>query len=44
MSFNINNKLIFIDSFQLLNSLLGSLVKNLGKDDFMSLNIELQLS
>ena len=43
MSFNINNKLIFIDSFQLLNSLLGSLVKNLGKDDFMSLNIELDL-
>ena len=34
MSFSINNKLIFIDSFQFLNSSLGSLVKNLTKDDF----------
>ena len=34
MSFNINNKLIFIDSFQFLSSLLDSLVKHLGKDDF----------
>ena len=34
MSFNMNNKLIFIDSFQFLSSLLDSLVKHLGKDDF----------
>ena len=31
MSFSINNKLSFIDSFQFLNSSLDSLVKNLGK-------------
>ena len=34
MSFSINNKLSFIDSFQFLSSLLDSLVKNSGKDDF----------
>ena len=34
MSFRINNKFSFIDSFQFLISLLDSLVKNLGKDDF----------
>ena len=34
MSFNINNKLIFIDSFQFLSSSLDSLVKNLVKGDF----------
>ena len=34
MSFNINNKVIFIDSFQFLSSSLDILVKNLGKDDF----------
>ena len=34
MSFNINNKLSFIDSFQILRSSLDSLVKNLNKDDF----------
>ena len=34
MSFTINNKLSFIDSFQLLSSSLDSLVKNLNKDDF----------
>ena len=34
MSFNISNKLIFIDSFQFLSSSLDSLVKNLGKNDF----------
>ena len=28
MSFTINNKLIFVDSFQVLNSSLDSLVKN----------------
>ena len=34
MSFNISNKLAFIDSAQFLSSLLHSLVKDLGKDDF----------
>ena len=34
MSFTINNKLSFIDSFQFLSSSLDSLVKNLSKDDF----------
>ena len=34
MSFNINNTLTLIDSFQFLSSSLGSLVKNLGKDNF----------
>ena len=34
MSFNINNKLAFIDNFQLLSSSLDRFVKNLGKDDF----------
>ena len=34
MSISINNKLSFIDSFQFLSSSLGSLGKNLGKDDF----------
>ena len=36
----INNKLIVIDSFQILSSSLDSLVKNLGKDDFKSLSQE----
>ena len=40
MSFSINNKLIFIDSFQFLRSSLDSLVKNLGKDDFKDLSRE----
>ena len=40
MSFNINNKLIFIDSFQFLSSSLESLVENLGKDDFKHLSQE----
>ena len=40
MSFNINNKLIFIDSFQFLSSPLDSLVKNLGKADFNYLSQE----
>ena len=31
MSFNINNKLIFLDSFQFLSFSLDSLVKNLRK-------------
>ena len=34
ISFNINNKVAFVDSFQVLSSLLDSLVKNLDKDDF----------
>ena len=33
-SFNINNKLSYIDSFQFLISSLDSLVKNLNEDDF----------
>ena len=40
MSFSINNKLIFIDSFQFLSSWLDSLVKNLNKDDFKYLSKE----
>ena len=31
MRFNISNKLIFIDSFQFISSLLDILVKTLGK-------------
>ena len=38
MSFTINNKLSFIDSFQFLSSSLDSLVKNLGNDDFKYLS------
>ena len=34
MSFNISDKLVFIDSLQLLNSSLDNLVKNSGQDDF----------
>ena len=34
MSFNINNKLRFIDSFQFLSFSLDRLVKNLNKNDF----------
>ena len=33
ISFTINNKLSFIDSFQFLSSSLDTLVKTLGKDD-----------
>ena len=40
MSFNINNKLIFIDSFQFLSSSLDSLVKNSSKHDFKYLSQE----
>ena len=40
MSFTINNKLSFIDSFKLLSSSLDSLVKNLSKDDFKYLSQE----
>ena len=40
MSFSINNKLSFIDSFPFLNSSSDSLVKHLGKDDFKNLSQE----
>ena len=40
MSFTINNKLSFIDSFQFLSSSLDRLVKNLSKDDFKYLSQE----
>ena len=40
ISFSINNKLCFIDSFQSLSSSLDSLVKNLSKDDFKYLSQE----
>ena len=40
MSFTINNKLSFIDSFQIQRSSLDSLVKNLNKDDFKYLSQE----
>ena len=40
MSFTINDKLSFIDSFQSLNSSLDSLVKNLSEDDFKNLSQE----
>ena len=40
MSFSINKKLSFIDSFQFLSSLLDSLVKNLNKDEFKYLSQE----
>ena len=39
MSFSINNKLGFIDSFQFLSYSLDSLVKNLYKEDFKNLII-----
>ena len=38
MSFNINNELIFIYSFQCVSSSLDSSVKNVGKDDFKCLS------
>ena len=40
LSFSINNKLHFIDSFQFLSSSLDSLVKSLNKDDFKYLSQE----
>ena len=40
MSFTINNKLSFIDSFQFLSSSVDSIVKNLKKDDFEYLSQE----
>ena len=41
LSFSINNKLLFIDSFQFLSSSLNILVKNLNKDDFKYLSEEI---
>ena len=40
MSFSINNKLSFIDSFEFLICLLDSLVKNLTKEGFTYLSQE----
>ena len=40
MSFSINNKLSFIDSFQFLSYSLDNLVKNLAKEDFKCLRQE----
>lgn len=40
MCLNINNKLIFFDSFEFLRSSLENLVKNLGKDNFKCLSQE----
>ena len=41
MSFTVNNKLTFVESFQFLSSSLSSLVKNLNKDDYKSLSQEI---
>ena len=38
MTFTINNKFSFIDSFQFLSSPLDSSIKNLSKDDFKYLS------
>ena len=40
MSFSINNKINFINSFQFFSSSLNSLVKNLGKADYNYLSQE----
>ena len=40
MSFSINNKFSFIDSFQFLSFSLDGIVKNLSKDDFKYLSQE----
>ena len=40
MCFNINNRLIFIDSFQFLSFSLDSLVKTFGENDFKYLSQE----
>ena len=41
MSFNVDNKFIFIDIFQFLSSSLDSLVNSLGENDLNYLNEEL---
>ena len=41
MSLSLDNKSIFINSFQFLSSSLGSLVKNLGQIDFKHLSQEI---
>ena len=38
MSFSLDNKLVFIDSFQFLSSSLDSLVKNSGENGFKHLS------
>ena len=38
MRFKINNKLFFIDSFQVYSSSINSLVKSSGKNEFKHLN------
>ena len=38
ISFSLNSKLIFFDSFQLLNFSLDNLFKNLGENDFKHLS------
>ena len=40
MSFNMKNKLSFVDSFKYLSSFLENLVKNLGKNYFNYLSQE----
>ena len=40
INFTINNKLIFIDSFQFLNSSFNSFVKSLSRNDFKDLSYE----
>ena len=40
LTININNKLIFVNSFQFLSSSLRSFIKNFGKDDFKYLSQE----
>ena len=42
MSFDINNKLIFVDTFQFWSSSLDSLVKNLNKYDFKYLSSDFE--
>ena len=44
MSFNINIKLVLLDSFQFLSSSLDSLVKKLNKDDIKYLSQEFDSS
>ena len=40
MSFTVSNKLMFVDSFQFISSLLDGLVKILGRHDFKYLSQE----